>query len=111
MPAVAWWPSGGVGRVVVEQRDGGGQVNTCNTRRSPTSQTQHDKSWVQSRAVMRHDRLTNGNMETKLIFDATKPLPPYEFPKVAKAPVEAFNKLDLKKTTRTYDSGEDESLW
>ena len=58
-----------------------------------------------------YDRLTKGNMETKLIFDCTKPLPPYEFPKVAKAPVEAVKKLDLEKTVRTYDSGKDESLW
>ncbi len=58
-----------------------------------------------------HDRLQKGSMETKLIFDATKPLPPFEFPKLAKAPVDQFKKLDLKKTVRVYDSSKDGGLW
>ncbi len=58
-----------------------------------------------------HDRLQKGPMETKLIFDATKPLPPFEFPKLAKAPVDQFEKLDLKKTVRAYDSSNDGGLW
>jgi 2,5-furandicarboxylate decarboxylase 1 len=43
------------------------------------------------------DRLTKGPMETKLIFDATKPLPPFEFPKVAKAPQAMVEQVDLDK--------------
>ena len=31
-------------------------------------------------------------METKLIFDATKPMPPYDFPKEAQAPDEVLKK-------------------
>ncbi|MGQ0570387.1 MAG: UbiD family decarboxylase [Armatimonadota bacterium] len=43
------------------------------------------------------DRLTKGPMETKLIFDATKPLPPFEFPKEAKAPADLTAAADLRR--------------
>ncbi len=54
-----------------------------------------------------HNRMEKGNMETKLIFDATKPLPPYEFPKEAKAPEEVIERIDLKQYTRGFDSAKD----
>ena len=34
--------------------------------------------------------MEKGPMETKLIFDATKPMPPYDFPKEAQAPDEVL---------------------
>ena len=37
-----------------------------------------------------YNRMEKGPMETKLIFDATKPLPPYDFPKEAQAPDEVL---------------------
>lgn len=43
------------------------------------------------------DRLTKGPMETKLIFDATKPLPPYDFPKDAKAPKDLTAAVNLER--------------
>ncbi len=42
------------------------------------------------------DRLTKGPMETKLIFDATRPLPPYEFPRDARAPKDLTAAVDLE---------------
>lgn len=56
-----------------------------------------------------HDRLQRGPMETKLIFDATKPLPPYDFPKAAQVPDEVLNKIDLARDTRPYEPGEDDA--
>lgn len=43
------------------------------------------------------NRLDKGTMESKLIFDATKPLPPYDFPKAARAPDAAIAAVDLSK--------------
>jgi hypothetical protein len=43
-----------------------------------------------------------------LIFDATKPLPPYHFPKEAQAPDEVLNKIDLARDTRPYEPGRDD---
>jgi len=57
-----------------------------------------------------HNRLEKGTMETKLIFDATKPLPPYEFPKDAKAPEEVIKRVDLVKDTRAYDPAKDNKI-
>ena len=55
-----------------------------------------------------YDRLARGPMETKLIFDATKPLPPYDFPKEAQAPDEVLNRIDLARDTRPYQPGKDD---
>ena len=55
-----------------------------------------------------HNRMEKGPMETKLIFDATKPLPPYEFPKEAKAPEEVIKRIDLQQYVRPFDSGKDD---
>jgi hypothetical protein len=49
-------------------------------------------------------------METKLICDATKPLPPYDFPKDARAPEEVLNKIDLARDTRPYEPGKDDHV-
>ncbi len=53
------------------------------------------------------NRMDKGAMETKLIFDATKPLPPYEFPREAKAPDEVISKVDLREYARAFDPGKD----
>jgi 2,5-furandicarboxylate decarboxylase 1 len=55
-----------------------------------------------------YNRLEKGPMETKLIFDATKPMPPYDFPKEAKAPDEVLKKIDLARDTRPYEPGKDD---
>jgi len=52
--------------------------------------------------------MEKGAMETKLIFDATKPLPPYDFPKEAQAPDAVLNKIDLARDTRPYEPGRDD---
>ena len=39
-----------------------------------------------------YNRMEKGPMETKLIFDATKPMPPYDFPKEAQAPGQSAQK-------------------
>jgi 2,5-furandicarboxylate decarboxylase 1 len=57
-----------------------------------------------------HNRLEKGPMETKLIFDATKPLPPYDFPKDARAPEQVLNKIDLARDTRPYEPGKDDHV-
>ena len=57
-----------------------------------------------------HNRLEKGPMETKLIFDATKPLPPYDFPKEAKAPEEVMKRVDLVRDTRAYDPAKDNRI-
>ena len=57
-----------------------------------------------------HNRMEKGSMETKLIFDATKPLPPYDFPKEAKAPDEVLRRVDLARDTRPYDPAKDERI-
>lgn len=57
-----------------------------------------------------YDRLTKGSMETKLIFDCTKPLPPFEFPRVAKAPKEMVDQVALTKI-HEYSSSTDGHLW
>jgi len=57
-----------------------------------------------------YNRLEKGPMETKLIFDATKPLPPYEFPKEAQAPDEVLKKIDLARDTRPYEPGKDDKV-
>jgi 2,5-furandicarboxylate decarboxylase 1 len=54
------------------------------------------------------NRLEKGPMETKLIFDATKPLPPYHFPKEAQAPDEVLNRIELTRDTRPYEPGKDD---
>jgi hypothetical protein len=46
-------------------------------------------------------------METKLIFDATKPLPPYEFPREAKAPAEIMKQIDLQQYVRAFEPAKD----
>lgn len=53
------------------------------------------------------DRMEKGAMETKLIFDATKPLPPYEFPKEARAPEKVVAKIDLREYGRAFDPARD----
>ena len=55
-----------------------------------------------------YNRLEKGPMETKLIFDATKPLPPYDFPKEAQAPDEVLKQIDLARDTRPYEPGKDD---
>ena len=57
-----------------------------------------------------HNRMEKGPMETKLIFDATKPLPPYEFPQEAKAPEEVLKRVDLARDTRAYDPARDDGI-
>ncbi len=57
-----------------------------------------------------HNRMEKGPMETKLIFDATKPLPPYDFPRDAKAPDEVIKKIDLARDTRPYEPGKDDEM-
>lgn len=42
-----------------------------------------------------HDRLKKGNMQTKLIFDCTKPAPPVKFPVKAEVPKGVWEKVDL----------------
>jgi 2,5-furandicarboxylate decarboxylase 1 len=44
-----------------------------------------------------YTRTKHGWLETKLICDATKPLPPAEFPPRARAPEEVFKRLTLQK--------------
>jgi 2,5-furandicarboxylate decarboxylase 1 len=52
-----------------------------------------------------YTRIKHGWLETKLICDATKPLPPATFPPTAKTPVEVFNRLTLQKLdVETADS-------
>lgn len=46
------------------------------------------------------DRTKHGVMETKLILDATKPMPPFEFAPRAMAPVALFEKVDATKAVR-----------
>lgn len=58
-----------------------------------------------------YNRLEKGTMETKLIFDATKPLPPFQFAALAKAPKEMVDAVNLGKTTRPYSSTDDGHLW
>jgi 2,5-furandicarboxylate decarboxylase 1 len=55
-----------------------------------------------------YNRMEKGPMETKLIFDATKPMPPYDFPKEAQAPDEVLKKIDLARDTRPYEPGKDD---
>ncbi|MFQ5853592.1 MAG: UbiD family decarboxylase [Candidatus Binatia bacterium] len=54
-----------------------------------------------------YDRMQKGPMETKVIFDATKPLPPYEFPREAKAPAEMIKQMDLRQYVRGFDPARD----
>ena len=54
-----------------------------------------------------YDRTEKGPMETKLIFDATKPLPPHEFPKEARSPAGFINQLELQKYVRSFDLRKD----
>ncbi len=56
------------------------------------------------------NRMEKGNMETKLIFDATKPLPPLEFPALAKAPRRMVDAVDLR-TIQPYSPTGDGRLW
>ncbi|HEY2988809.1 MAG TPA: UbiD family decarboxylase [Candidatus Binatia bacterium] len=57
-----------------------------------------------------HNRMEKGPMETKLIFDATKPLPPYDFPKEAQAPDAVLKRVDLARDTRAYDPAKDDQI-
>lgn len=54
-----------------------------------------------------YNRMQKGSMETKLIFDATKPLPPYEFPREAKAPAEIMKQIDLQQYVRAFEPAKD----
>ena len=54
-----------------------------------------------------YNRMEKGPMETKLVFDATKPLPPYDFPKEAKAPRAMVDELDLGQYIRRFDPQQD----
>ena len=45
---------------------------------------------------MAHDRMTQGPMETKVIFDCTKPAPPIKFAEKARAKPEVVESIDLK---------------
>ncbi len=58
-----------------------------------------------------YNRLEKGTMETKLIFDATKPLPPYQFAAVARAPKQMVDAVDLEKIIRPYTRNQDGRLW
>jgi len=58
-----------------------------------------------------YNRMEKGTMETKLIFDATKPLPPYEFAKLARAPKQMVEAVDLEQTIRPYSPSNDGHLW
>jgi len=58
-----------------------------------------------------YNRLEKGTMETKLIFDATKPLPPFEFAKLAKAPQEMVGAVDLEKILQQYSPEKHSHLW
>ena len=57
-----------------------------------------------------YNRMEKGPMETKLIFDATKPMPPYDFPKEAQAPDEVLEHVDLARDTRPYDPAKDDKI-
>jgi 2,5-furandicarboxylate decarboxylase 1 len=57
-----------------------------------------------------YNRMEKGPMETKLIFDATKPLPPYDFPKEAQVPSEVLKQVDLARDTRPYDPAKDNEV-
>lgn len=54
-----------------------------------------------------YSRMDKGTMETKLIFDATKPLPPHQFPKEARAPQNMVNRIQLEQYLRPFDSTRD----
>jgi hypothetical protein len=41
-----------------------------------------------------YDRLTWGNMETKLIMDATKPLPPFKFAPRARVKPDVVDRIN-----------------
>ena len=43
-----------------------------------------------------------GHLETKLILDATKPLPPVQFPEIARAPRELVARIDLDNYLRPF---------
>jgi 2,5-furandicarboxylate decarboxylase 1 len=58
-----------------------------------------------------YNRLSKGPMETKLIFDCTKPLPPFEFPKVAKAPKEMVDRVDLNRVVTYNKASQNGKLW
>lgn len=45
-----------------------------------------------------------GHLETKLIIDATKPLPPAIFPEVARAPRDLVARVDLEAYLRPFDA-------
>jgi len=53
------------------------------------------------------ERTKHGVMETKLILDATIPMPPFEFPPRAKAPVAVFQRVDA---TRSAKNSADELI-
>ena len=53
-----------------------------------------------------YNRMEKGPMETKLIFDATKPLPPYDFPKEAQAPDEVLKQNRSGQRYATLRTGE-----
>ncbi len=57
-----------------------------------------------------YNRMENGTMETKLIFDATKPLPPYAFPREAKAPEEILERIELGQYVRAFDLAKDKAV-
>jgi len=51
------------------------------------------------------NRLEKGTMESKLICDATKPLPPYDFPRAARAPEALVKAVDLS-TLRPFGAAD-----
>lgn len=51
-----------------------------------------------------YERMEKGPMQTKLIMDATKPLPPVKFPVVAKVPEEVVNSIKLDEYIKPFNS-------
>jgi 2,5-furandicarboxylate decarboxylase 1 len=49
-----------------------------------------------------HDRMTKGPMETKVIFDCTKPLPPFEFAERALAKQDLVESIDAREYLRDW---------
>jgi len=47
---------------------------------------------------------------TPWICRITSPLPPYEFPKEAKAPAEVLKRVDIARDTRGYDPAKDDRI-
>lgn len=51
-----------------------------------------------------YERMEKGPMQTKLIMDATKPLPPVKFPVVARVPEEVVSKINLDDYVKPFNA-------